>query len=157
MIMNISIIAAVAINGAIGYKGRLPWHIPEDLAHFKALTLHHTVLMGRATFESLPNGALKDRKDIVLSTQSSSYPNAEVFPSVKEALDSCQEDEEVFIIGGEQVYRETIDLATTLYLTMIEQQPDADAFFPSWDKSQWLLTKEEKHCGFSFVEYHRIR
>ena len=92
-------------DGAIGFEGGMPWHLPEDMRRLKELTVSHPVIMGRKTFESLPKGALPNRRNIVLSTNpATNFPGAEVFPSLEAALQSCHEKEHVYIIGGETVF-----------------------------------------------------
>ncbi|MDY4998596.1 MAG: dihydrofolate reductase, partial [Bacteroidaceae bacterium] len=115
----ISLIAAVASNGAIGYDNKLLYWLPNDLKRFKALTTGHTIVMGRKTFESFPKGALPNRRNVVLSRQPLSFPGAEVFSSLESALASCSPDEEIFIIGGETLYRQSIAMAHRLYLTHV--------------------------------------
>ncbi len=154
--MRISIIAAVAANGVIGCQGRLPWCLPEDLARFKSLTMGHTVIMGRRTFESLPHGALPGRRNIVLSRQPLTLDGAEVFRSLDQALAQCRNEEEIFIIGGETVYRAALPVAGRMLLTLVEQSPAGDAFFPPIDRHEWQEIKKEKHSGFSFVELQRV-
>lgn len=155
--MKISIIAAMSPNHAIGFKGRLPWNIPEDLNHFKSLTLGHTIIMGRKTFESLPHGALPGRKNIVLSHKKQDIDGCDIFLSFDEALKSCAGDDDVFIIGGASVYKEALPFASHLYLTLVDKDPPhADAFFPSIDMTIWKETKKEKHDGFSFIEFIRV-
>lgn len=161
--MRLSIIVAMSAGGAIGYEGALPWHIPDDLARFKAITYGHAIIMGRKTFESLPHGALPGRRNIVLSRRQQPLDGCEVFGSLSEALDSCGErarlsgrDDEVFVIGGASVYRQALPMADKLYLTLVDCRPQrADTFFPSFDKAGWRETKKEKHNGFSFIELER--
>ena len=143
---QLSIIVAMSGNKAIGYHNTLPWHIPEDLAHFKALTTGHTIIMGRRTFQSLPNGALPNRHNIVISTTLKQLNGCDVYASLHDAVDNCRGEKEVFIIGGACLYKEALAYTSTLYITQIEQNPaHADAFFPDID---W-------HKGFSFLTYHR--
>ena len=147
----ISIIAAVDRKRGIGYQNRLLFWLPNDLKRFKALTTGNTIIMGRKTFESLPKGALPNRRNVVLSTQKDLIcPGTEVFPSLEEALSSCQPDEHVYIIGGASVYRQA-------------EAPQADAYFPEvspeiWqEKSRESHPADEKHpCPYAFVDYiHR--
>ena len=127
--MEINIIACVDANNAIGYKNQLLFHIPEDMKRFRTLTTGHTILMGRKTFESLPHGALPNRKNIVVSHQNIQLENCEVFPSIKQALDACQDDV-VFVIGGSSIYEQTLQLADKIYLTQVESASAyADTFF----------------------------
>ena len=160
----ISMIAAVAQNRAIGFRNRLLYRLPDDMRRFKTLTTGHTVIMGRKTFESFPKGALPHRRNIVLSRNASAvFPGAEVFGSLEEALAHCPADEEIFIIGGESVYRDALPLADKLYLTEIEDTPaEADAFFPSFHTGEWELVGQQPHgtderhaVSFSFKDYRR--
>lgn len=160
----ISIICALAQNNAIGYNNKLLYHLRADLQRFKALTTGHTIIMGRRTFESLPKGALPNRRNIVLSRQSNiSFPGTEVFPSLTEALKACATDEQIYIIGGESVYAEALPLADKLCLTHIEAIPEhADAFFPPFDQSEWKPSFSEHHeadeqnaTPYRFVDYIR--
>ena len=161
--MSVSIICALAENGAIGYNNGLLFHLCADLQRFKALTLGHTVIMGRKTFESLPYGALPNRRNIVLSGSMIEAPNIEVFSSLHEALKTCVEDEEVFVIGGSSVYDEAFSLADRLYLTHVHTSPKlVDAYFPKLNKKDWFVVKEEQHVqdeqndvSFTFVDYIR--
>lgn len=156
----ISIIAAVAKNRAIGYKNKLLYWLPNDLKRFKALTTGHTIIMGRKTFESLPKGALPNRRNVVLSRSEKEFPGCEVFPSLKEALKHCQPDEDVFIIGGASVYSQAMTVADRLCLTEIDDTPaEADAFFPYDD---WNVAEREEHdvdekhaYRYAFVDYVR--
>ncbi len=129
---DITIIAAVASDGAIGRKGDMLWHLREDLRRFKSLTLGNTVVMGRRTFESLPGGALKGRRNIVVTRNSSlAFEGAETAASLESALGMTAPEEKVFIIGGGEIYRRAMPLATELDLTEIDATlPDADTFFP---------------------------
>lgn len=161
--MNISIIVAIAQNGAIGFENKLLYWLPNDLKRFKALTTGHTIIMGRRTFESLPKGALPNRRNIVLTRQGIEFPGAERYASLEAALAQCKDEEEVFIIGGASVYREAMPLADKLYITHIEDTPEqADAFFPEIDASVWeetsreAYTTDEKHLyPYCFVDYQR--
>ena len=162
--MRLSLIAAIDRRRAIGYENKLLFWLPNDLKRFKALTTGHTILMGRKTFESLPKGALPNRRNVVLSSSTSlSLPGAEVFHSLEEALASCQADEHVYIIGGESLYRQALPLADELCLTEIDAEaPAADAWFPPIDPTAWheksrdARPADEKHPGpYAFVDYVR--
>ena len=148
---KISIIAAVDRRMGIGYQNKLLFWLPNDLKRFKALTTGNTIIMGRKTFESLPKGALPNRRNIVLSTNpATNFPGAEVFPSLEAALQSCHEKEHVYIIGGETVYRQAIELADELCLTEIDNEaPQADAFFPAIDPQIWHKSKSYKLFTYS--------
>ena len=161
--MSISIIAAVAENLAIGLDNKLLYWLPADLKRFKALTTGHTIIMGRKTFESLPKGALPNRRNVVLTRSGITFPGAESFPSLSEALASCAPDEDVYIIGGASVYAEALPLANRLCLTEVCDTPAAaDAFFPAFDKAEWKETFSEEHDidekhaqRFRFVDYEK--
>ncbi len=157
----ISIIAAVAKNRAIGFENKLLYWLPNDLKRFKALTTGHTIIMGRNTFESLPKGALPNRRNVVLSRTTKELPGCDVYPTLKEALESCKPKEDIYIIGGARVYEQAIQFADRLCLTEIDDTPkEADAFFP--DYSDWKVDtkeahpKDEKHAfEYAFVDYVR--
>lgn len=159
----LTIIAALDRRHAIGYKNRLLFRLPDDLKRFKRLTSGHTVLMGRNTFDSLPKGALPNRRNIVLSSTLKSLPGCEVFPSLQEALAACEPDEQVFAIGGARVYRECLPFADRLALTLVDAEaPEADTYFPDYDTDEWNLVNKEHHDAderhahpFDFVNYCR--
>ena len=157
----ISIIAAVAANRAIGFQNKLLYWLPNDLKRFKALTTGHTIIMGRNTFESLPKGALPNRRNVVISRTKTSFPGCDTYASLEEAISHCQPDEDIYIIGGASVYEQSLKIADRLCLTEIHDTPQqADAFFPEdnvW-KETWREehTKDEKHHQeYSFVDYVR--
>ena len=157
----ISIIAAVAKNRAIGFENKLIYWLPNDLKRFKSLTTGHTIVMGRKTFESLPKGALPNRRNVVLSRTTQELPGCDVYPSLESALQSSKADEDVYIIGGARVYEQAISMADRLCLTEVDDTPtEADAFFP--DYSDWQIVqkeeheKDEKHAfNYAFVDYTR--
>lgn len=140
------IVAAADTDGAIGIKGEMIWHLPADLRHFKTLTMGHAVIMGRRTWESLPKGALPGRRNIVVSRNPEfSAPGAETVASLEEAVASCDNDSLPFIIGGGEIYRRAMPMASILYLTRIMAgAPKADTFFPMPDSSEWNLTEESE-------------
>lgn len=159
----VSIIAAVARNLAIGYQNKLLYWLPNDLKRFKALTTGHTIIMGRRTFESLPKGALPNRRNVVLTRSQVTFPGAETFPSLLAALASCAPEEDVYIIGGASVYAEALPLADRLCLTEIDDTPgQADAFFPLFSDEEWKVAEKEEHdidekhqFRYSFTDYVR--
>lgn len=160
----ISIIAAIDQNRALGYKNQLLFYLPADLKHFKALTTGHTIVMGRKTFESLPKGALPNRRNIVISTRRDlSYPGAEIYHSLEEALANCEADEYIYIIGGASVYKQALPLADELCMTLVDAAaPKADAYFPPIDPEVWEEKSREPHqadekhpCNYAFVNYER--
>ena len=129
---TISIIAAIADNNAIGKNQQLLWHLPADMKHFKELTTGHAIIMGRKTFESLPNGPLPDRKNVVLtSLPEAGFVNCFACESMRDALDLCEKEDEIFIIGGALVYRQALSKADKMYITRVHHEfENADAFFP---------------------------
>ena len=160
----ITLIAAIDRRRGIGFRNQLLFRLPDDLKRFKALTTGHTVLMGRRTFESLPKGALPNRRNIVLSTDAQrTYPNIEIYPTLEAALNACMPHEQIYVIGGASVYRQALPLADRLCLTEIDAQaPQADVFFPEIDDRMWqeksreLHPADEKHpCPIAFVDYVR--
>ena len=128
----ITIIVAIAENGAIGYKNELLYRISADLKRFKALTTGHTVMMGRKTFLSLPKGALPNRRNMVLTRDvNAQFPGTETFVSIEDALAAVGADEQVFVIGGAEIYRQTMPIADRLEVTLVHDVPaNADAYFP---------------------------
>ena len=159
--MRINIIAAVAKNGAIGFENKLIYWLPNDLKRFKALTTGHTIIMGRKTFESLPKGALPNRRNIVISRTINELPGCDCYSSLDEAIHHCHEDEDVYIIGGASIYKQAIDIANRLCLTEIDDIPaDADTFFPNY--KDWRVESKEEHTAdekhrfnYAFVNYIR--
>ncbi len=160
--MKISVIAAMSQNHIIGRDGALPWHLPTDLARFKSITTGHTVIMGRKTFESVGQ-PLPNRRTIVI-TRNNDYQGAGVFiaHSLDEALDHAAREDEVFILGGEAVYRIALPRADRLYLTIIHATIEGDTYFPTLDFDDWKLVEDERHeaddrhaYAFSFRRYER--
>ena len=143
---KIALIAAIAKNNAIGINNKLIYWLPNDLKRFKELTTGHTIIMGSNTFRSLPKGALPNRRNIVLSRKESSFPGTETFSSLEEALANCVNEEIVYIIGGEMLYRTAMPIADILCLTEIDDTPaEADAFFPEFTRSEWEIIQDETH------------
>lgn len=159
----LSIIVCIAQNNAIGLDGGMIYHQRADLKRFKNLTTGHTVIMGRRTFDSLPKGALPNRRNIVLTRGNRQFTGAEVFSSLQEALDHCASDEKVFIIGGSSVYNEALPLADVLNLTLVHHTPEhADTFFPKFDAQEWEEVFREDHEAdeqndqpYSFIDLRR--
>ena len=163
---EIVIIAAVGEQSRLIGKGQdLPWHIPEDLNRFKALTKGHAVLMGHRTFESLihQNGKpLPDRRNIVLASNASylQYPNVEVYAGIDEALRALRNVPRVFIGGGATVYREFLPIADRMELTIVEGRHEGDVFFPPYEHligSMYEVAKENQKDGFRFLTLKRIQ
>ena len=125
----IKIIAAVSLDGFIGKDGQIPWRLPSDLKKFKELTLYSTVVMGRKTWESLPNRPLKDRRNIVLSQTGKGLYGVERYTNLSDAIEACSKEKEIWLIGGETVYREGLKLADEVYLTKVLLRTGGDASF----------------------------
>ena len=157
---RVYLVAAVAANGIIGASGRLPWHIPEELRHFKRLTLGHPVIMGRRTWESL-RGPLPGRENIVVTrTPGYEAPGAAVATSLPGALALCIGEPVAFVIGGTRLFAEALPLAAGMVLTEIRRDYEGDTWFPAWDRSQWRESQREAHTAadgtrFDFVLYER--
>lgn len=155
---EVVVIAAVAKNRVIGKDNRLLWHIPEDMAHFKALTAGHIVIMGRRTWESLPPRfrPLPGRRNIVITRQPGyAAPGAELAGSLESALQLASTATMVFIIGGEQIYRQAMALADRLEITEVDLEPEGDAWFPEIAAVDWEKTARTEGKGFAFVTYRR--
>ena len=161
---EIVLIAALAKNRVIGIDNKLPWRLPDDLQHFKKLTLGHSIVMGRKTWESLP-GVLPDRHHIVITRDTNySAPNAEIVHSIEEAISLVPGHQPVFIVGGANLYQQLLEKADRMELTMVDAEPEGDAFFPEWDTQQWQEVSREHHAAderhkfaFDFVRLQRIR
>lgn len=158
----ISIIVAVAKNGVIGDNNSLLWHISEDLRFFKRTTSGHPVIMGRKTFESLGR-PLPNRINVVISRTATEIEGCKVAHSLQEAVDMFPQDEEIFIIGGAQIYALAMDIADKIYITRVDHEYQGDTSFPEWDESKWTLIQREEHeCGekyphpFAFEVYEHI-
>ncbi|KAA6302329.1 MAG: Dihydrofolate reductase type 3 [Candidatus Ordinivivax streblomastigis] len=162
--MILSIIVAIGKNNEIGKDNAMLCHLPADLKHFKEVTSGHPVIMGRKTFESLPKGPLPNRRNIVISRNKElRIEGAEVYPSLDYALLKLMDEEEIFIIGGAQIYTQILPDADKLYLTKIQAEfPEADTFFPAIHYREWREVSREVHWvdernpyAFMFVEYER--
>lgn len=159
----ISIIAAVAANGVIGGGNSLLWHIREDLMRFKRITSGHPVVMGRKTFESLGK-ALPNRRNVVITRNKDfSAENCETAGSLGEALKLFPRDEEIFIIGGGEIYAQAMPLAGKMYITVVHRNYEGDTVFPEIDSAEWVETAREYHeqgevfeYPFEYIDYKRI-
>ena len=159
---RLSLIAALAQNRVIGIENRLPWKLPEDLAHFKALTLGNPILMGRKTFESLGR-PLPGRRNIVITRNADYQPTGcEVATSIPEAIALCEVAEEIFFIGGAELYKQVLPLVDRLYLTEVQIEARGDAWFPEFDRALFAEISRKSHIGekgdalpFDFVVYER--
>lgn len=164
--MITTIIAALGTDRSIGRNGDLAFHISSDLRRFKALTTGHTVVMGRKTFESLPKGALPNRRNIVITRNAeATFPGAEIAPSLEYALKMATDagETEAFVIGGGQIYAAAMPVADRLALTeVLAEAPDADTFFPAFSREVWeetensgTLTDEKSGLAYRFVCFSR--
>ena len=155
---KVYLVAAVASNGVIGRDGQLPWQLPEDLKHFKRLTLGHPIIMGRRTWESL-RGPLPGRENIVVTgTPGYQASGATVARSLQAALAFCAGESVAFVIGGQQLFADSLPLAAGLVMTEIHKDFAGDTWFPSYDRSKWHETQREPHTAadgtrFDFVLY----
>lgn len=158
----VSIIVAIAQNGTIGDKNSLLWHIKEDMRFFRTTTSGHAVVMGRKTFESLGSRPLPKRTNIVITRADRVFEGALTAHSLEEAIRLAEGDEEIFIIGGAQIYREALRVADRMYITRVMHDYEGDTSFPDIDLSEWELVAEEKHdrgeeyeYPFAFLTYER--
>lgn len=159
--MIISIIVAIGENHAIGKNNQLLWHMPNDLKHFKEITSGRTIIMGRKTFDSVGK-PLPRRRNIVVTRKDITIPGCEVVHSIKDGLALCEGEDEVFIGGGSEIYKDAMELTDRIYLTIIHKVFDADTFFPEIDKSVWTETErqdfdpdEKNPLSYSFITLER--
>jgi dihydrofolate reductase len=158
----VSLVVAMAENRVIGRDNRMPWHLPADLAHFKALTMGKPIIMGRLTWESLP-GLLPGRRHIVLThDRGYSAPGVTLVHSLAEALDAAGAVDEVMVVGGARLYAEALPLADRIYLTLVHGVFEGDARFPAIDPAEWIETSREHHapddrnpCPYTFLTLRR--
>jgi len=155
---RVVIIAAVASNGVIGYRKRMPWHLPEDLKRFRQLTLGHAVIMGRRTFESI-GAPLAGRENIVI-TRSPDWTRSDCHAahSLEAALAAVRARQDAFVIGGAEIYALALPIASRLHITEIERDFEGDAFFPEFDRSRWRETSRESRVleGVGGFSYHFV-
>lgn len=158
----ISIIVAVADDWGIGKNNDLLWHLPEDLKRFKKLTTGNTIIMGKRTWESLPRRPLPNRKNVVITDiPGESFEGAVTVYSIDDAVSSCRDDAEAFIIGGGSIYRQFMPIADRLYITHVHRKAEADVFFPKIDKKVWKVVEKEEFTPegdgipYTYVIYDR--
>lgn len=143
--MTLTLIAAAAENNALGKDNDLVWHLPDDFKRFKQITSGHYIIMGRKTFESFPK-PLPNRTHVIITRQKDyKAEGCIVVNSLYAAIDTCPQDEEVFIIGGGEIYKQSIERADKIELTRVHTTVEADAFFPEIDSNEWELINEEYH------------
>jgi dihydrofolate reductase len=159
---TLSLLAAVADNGVIGHKGQLPWRLPADLKHFKSLTVGHTVIMGRKTFESIGKPLPRRRSIVVTHQQRYDAQGAEVAGSIEQALDLARDDDAIFIIGGRSIYEAALPYANRIDLTRVHGHPEGDVQFPELDLSRWQIVESQEHPAdeandypMTFQTFHR--
>lgn len=161
----ISLIVAMGKNNVIGLNNDMPWHLPNDLAHFKKVTTGHTIVMGRKTYESIGR-PLPNRKNVVLTRQQNNFP--EEVTIINELNDvyrwSEQSEEEIFIIGGGHIYKQSLPFADRLYVTQINETFKGDTFFPEFSNDEWKLIAQTKGIkdennpyDYDFLQYDRIK
>lgn len=147
---KISILVAVSKNGVIGKNGKLPWHISEDIKRFKALTTGHPIIMGRKTWESIGSKPLPNRANVIVTRDKKfKAEGGEVAHSVEEAIELAKkvEKEEIFIIGGGEIYKLALPLTDRIYLTLVYKEVDGDTFFPDYSDFKKVISEEEKSDG----------
>jgi dihydrofolate reductase len=157
---KLSIIVAVAKKRVIGINNTLPWHLPEDLKRFRALTMGHHIIMGRKTYDSL--GRLLPGRTTVIVTRNKDYKleGALIAHSLQDAIGLCKADDEVFLIGGAELYQEGLKLSNKLYITEIVLDVEGDAYFPEYSSNEWQESAREAHVSeqglaFNYVTYVR--
>ncbi|MDP2804693.1 MAG: dihydrofolate reductase [Gallionellaceae bacterium] len=161
--MSLSLIVAMAKNRSIGINNTLPWRCPEDLKHFKALTMGHHMIMGRKTFDSIGK-PLPGRTTVIVTRNTKlKVESCLVAHSLEQAIAACTVDNEIFIVGGADLYTQALPLVDKLYITEIQQDVEGDAHFPAFDKSQWQLVSKEvrsqeipQPLEYHFTSYKRI-
>ncbi len=153
--MKLIIIAAIARNRVIGKDGKVPWDIPEDMERFKQLTIGHTILMGRKSYESLGK-PLPDRRNVVLTGRA--IPGVETYPTIGGALQALENEEKVFVIGGGEIFAQLLESADELRMTLVDQDVEGDTFFPPYEHlvgTVFRLVNRETHEGFTYADYVR--
>ena len=149
----ITIIAALTKNNVIGKDNKLLWHLPDDLKNFKRLTTNNTIIMGRKTFESIGK-PLPNRHNIVISRSMQKKDGIEVHATIEQALESAQKlNKEIFIIGGAEIYKQTLKHADKMILSHVDMEMEGDAFFPEFNKKDWDIESAESHELFEVVTY----
>ena len=150
--LRLSIIVAMARNRVIGADGAIPWRLPNELKLFKSVTMGHHIIMGRKTYESI--GRLLPGRTTVIVTRQADYrvPGALIAHSLEAAIDACDGDDEVFVIGGGELYKAALSLADRMYLTTVDAEPDGDTYMPEVDPADWRMTSSQ---SFEADDRHR--
>ena len=159
--MIISVVVAIAANNAIGKDNQLLWRLPNDLKHFKEITSGHTIIMGRKTYDSVGK-PLPNRRNIIITRQNIIIEGCEVVNSLDAALALCDDEPEVFIVGGAEIYKQAMNATDRIYLTIVHQNFDGDTYFPEIKKDEWKETDREDHqtdekhqFSYSFITLER--
>ena len=159
--MIVSIVVAISENHVIGKDNKLLWYLPNDLKHFKDITAGHTVIMGRKTYESVGK-PLPNRRNIVITRQNITIEGCEVVNSIEAALALCSDEAEVFIVGGAEIYRQSLHLTDRIYLTIVHKQFDGDSYFPEIEANEWKETAREDYepdiknnLPYSFITFEQ--
>ena len=160
--MTKTIVVAISENHVIGKDNKLLWYLPNDLKHFKDITTGHTVIMGRKTYESVGK-PLPKRRNIIITRQAITIDGCEVVNSIEAALALCQNEEEVFIVGGAEIYKQAMHLTDRIYLTIVHKEFEGDSFFPEIDLKDWKEVAREDHqpdeknsLPYSFITYEHF-
>ena len=152
---EIHIIVAMTSDRLIGRSGILPWKLPDEMLLFKKLTMGQTIIMGRKTYENI-GGALPDRRNIVVSAKTIDDPEVETYPSLAIGLERARElGEKVFCIGGKEIYRESLPLASILHISWIDGTFSGETYFPDFDIKQWQAVNEQRYKNFTYISYQR--
>jgi dihydrofolate reductase len=160
--MTVSIVVAISENHAIGKDNKLLWYLPNDLKHFKEITSGHTVIMGRKTYESVGK-PLPNRRNIIITRQNMDISGCEVVGSIEAALALCADEAEVFIVGGAEIYRQSLHLTNRIYLTIVHKNFEGDTYFPEIEANMWKETAREDYepdlknvLPYSFITFERL-
>lgn len=160
--MIVSDVVAISENHVIGKDNKLLWYLPNDLKHFKEITTGQTIIMGRKTYESVGK-PLPKRRNIIITRQNITIEGCEVVNSIEAALALCAGEEEVFIVGGAEIYKLSLHLTDRIYLTVVHKQFDGDSFFPEINKQEWKEISREDHqpdeknsLPYSFIMLERV-
>jgi dihydrofolate reductase len=160
--MIVSAVVAISENHVIGKDNKLLWYLPNDLKHFKEITSGHTIIMGRKTYESVGK-PLPRRRNIIITRQDITIEGCEVVNSIQAALALCKDEKEVFIVGGAEIYRQSINLTNRIYLTIVHKEFEGDSFFPEINKQEWREVSSEDHqpdeknqLPYSFITLERV-
>jgi dihydrofolate reductase len=140
---NWAIVVAIGKNREIGKNNDLLWRLSDDLKRFKSITTGHTIVMGRKTFDSLPKGALPNRRNIVLSHQKTKIEGVEVYNSIDDIVKACENDDKIFVIGGASLYQLFIDKVKQMHLTTVDATFEADVFFPNFNFNEWQIVEKK--------------